>query len=861
MEFAFVPNVGQWPHSAAFIATQKYAAVSVENDRFSVRVGRGDDAKIVSMRFVDAEENTRVVGEDPREETYNYFLGNDPKCWRTDVTAFSAVRYQEPYAGVDVRLKSSGSHLEYDLILQPRADLQRIAIEAEGIDDLKLASDGSMIMKSGDAEFRQTPPRTWQVSADHQKNLLASSFELLGGNRFAISVPNRNPSLMTVIDPGLEWSTYLGGSGRDEIKAMMLDAAGDVIVAGVTESPEFVTTPGAYDRTHGAHYGCTSPISCGDGFVTKLSHDGQRVIWSTFLGGTNVAGNDAIRAMAFDSQGNIVLGGNTSSSWQFPIYPVPGAYRTNSTVQGGQTEVFISKISGRGNALLYSTFFGGTRAGNRLTSLAVDSQDAAVFGGTTIGGLPTFPNPGAFQTALNCSSTSGGGVLVDPTGGTGGGGNNAFGGGNRTNSSCGGDGFIARITMLAQGTADLTYCTYLGGTNYDSLTGLVVNADDSVIATGFTNSCDFPTTPNALSEHPRSPDLCPQPLMDGFVTRLRMQGSGRFDLMYSTYVGGYDNDYIYGISLASPAVVALTGATFSWDFPITQDAFSTSITNLPGLKADAFALLLDTTPGVPPFSQVNYGTYLGGDETDSGQVIVTDPVDGSMMVAGFTESTNFPRSGDPFQPQFVGGSTISQDVFVSRIVPRSRDRADLVYSTYLGGVGWDNPNAIAFEASNNVIVSGFTATGGYVTNDFPLQRPYDAIYGSNVTSDNNRDGFITKLVLPTDVSIRVVPQSPDVAPGGLLAYDVILTNNTSDPQTVGLKVDAYASDGSPYSGNPIDRPRDLSLTPNQTVTVNFAHRIPSSTHSPSGPYSLRAKISPYTPGPTQGVASFTFMVR
>src|SRR5262249_48346862 len=156
--------------------------------------------------------------------------------------------------------------------------------------------------------------------------------------------------------------------------------------------------------------------------------------------------------------------------------------------------------------------------------------------------------------------------------------------------------------------------------------------------------------------------------------------------------------FAYAVTLASPGVVAITGSTFSWDLPTTPGCYAGGITNLAGLEPDAFAVVLDTTPGTPRSAQINYCTYLGGDLVDSGQAIAVDAVDGSLLITGFTSSPNFPTVGQPFQPNFVGGPTIPQDVFVSRITPRGQGDPDLNYSTYLGGQGWDNPNAIAFEA-------------------------------------------------------------------------------------------------------------------------------------------------------------------
>src|SRR5262249_17074212 len=162
--------------------------------------------------------------------------------WRTNVAAYSAIRYVGAYEGVDVRLRSVGTRVEYDVVVAPNARLDEVAIEAEGADQVGLAEDGSVYIEVDGKRIRQMPPRTWQETADGRNVLVASAVTLLGGNRFGLVVPDRDPSLRTVIDPGLEWSTYLGGIGRDEVKTMILDSAGDVFVGGVTESGDFPIT-------------------------------------------------------------------------------------------------------------------------------------------------------------------------------------------------------------------------------------------------------------------------------------------------------------------------------------------------------------------------------------------------------------------------------------------------------------------------------------------------------------------------------------------------------------------------------------------------------------------------------------------
>ena len=198
---------------------------------------------------------------------HNYFLGNDPERWRSNVPLHGAVLLMTGlYPGIDLRARSQDGHFEYDLLVEPGADLEQVVVTVEGADGLRLDPDGTLIIDTVLGPVRQPLPKTWQVTAAGERQEVACRYVLRGENTFGFETSDWDPDLALVVDPGLVYSTYLGGSGDDAAVAIALDATGAATVGGETDSSNFPTTPGAFDTTFNG--GASS--NPGDAFVTRL---------------------------------------------------------------------------------------------------------------------------------------------------------------------------------------------------------------------------------------------------------------------------------------------------------------------------------------------------------------------------------------------------------------------------------------------------------------------------------------------------------------------------------------------------------------------------------------------------------------
>jgi len=345
----------------------------------------------------------------------------------------------------------------------------------------------------------------------------------------------------------LAFSTYLGGSGFNSGSGIAIDRRGSAYVPGVTGSPDFPTTPGAFDRTFEGELTVVPPLCTRDpaaegpcdfdAFVSKLTPDGSALEYSTLLGGARL---DVGFSIAVDTAGRAHVTGDTLSA----DFPTTGG--SFDTTFNGAVDAWVTKLNRDGSALVYSTFLGGGGFDDGLGIALDPSGSAYVTGGTE---SPDFPaTPAAFQSSLK---------------------------GQR-------DGYLAN---LSRDGASLGYSTLLGGSGFDYADAVAVDHRENAYITGATNSADFPTTPGALQPALGDPEPGNPDLSDAYVTKVDPSGSV---LAYSTYLGGSGYDQALGIAVDVRGDVYVTGVTESTDFPTTPGAVQAALRG----EADGFVTKL-----------------------------------------------------------------------------------------------------------------------------------------------------------------------------------------------------------------------------------------------------------------------------
>lgn len=676
---AFVPNRGQWAHPARFVARAGGMAALLDAGGWTLALGghagsarpgsrimvpdsatTGSAGVAIRMSFVGAAPAS-LVAEGRLPGRHHYLLGSDPTRWRTDVPLHAAVRYREPWPGVDVRVREHDGHFEYDLLLQPDADLAAIAIAVEGVDGMSLGPDGALTFETALGPVRMPSPLTWEADGNGNQQPLACRYLRLAEDRFGFAVPARRAGWSLVVDPGLVWSTFLGGTAfsPDGADAVAVDAQGTTFVVGRT-GMGFPTTPGAFDTTFHGRFN--------DGFVTRLSADGASLLYSTYLGGSSW---DYPRAVVLHEDGAVTVAGMTHST-DFPT--TAGAY---DVVHGGNNtyDGFVTRLAPDGASLVFSTLFGGADY-EGVNALAVGPGGTLTVAGSTRS--TDFPaTPGAFDTSYNGGALEGDAYVLQlsPTAARllratylgGSGEDTAWGvavdahgaptivgetksvdfpvqsGSFDTSFGGPGDGFVTRLDASF---GALAFSTFLGGGGPDVARAVTLDGEGEAIVGGFTGAPDFPTTPGAFDTTYQSGDA--------FVTRLTAGGDR---LRYSTLLGADGLDVVLALALDSLGAVVVTGATRSLFFPTTAGAFDT-IFNGPGLfVGDAFVSRLSSDG-----ARLFYSTFLGGSGHDEASAVVVDRA-GIATVAGYTYSIDYPVTPGAFDPRFDG----LEEAIVSRV--------------------------------------------------------------------------------------------------------------------------------------------------------------------------------------------------
>src|SRR6266478_5521073 len=476
---------------------------------------------VMRMRFAGANPAPRIEGSKQLLGKMNYLIGNDPKEWRSNIPTYARVRYQEVYPGVSAVYYGTQGQLEYDLLIDPGVDPTVIELDFEGADKVKIDAQGNLRLLIAGGEVLLGKPRIYQMvpgSQERRKNI-AGGYALKAGGHVGFEVGDYDRNQPLIVDPVLNYSTYLGGSGYDSGTAIAVDASGNAYVTGFTRSSNFPVTAGSFQTICGTSGTCNGYFW--DAFVTKLTANGL-VVYSTYLGGS---GNDMGKAIAVDASGAAYVAGQTFSS-NFPT--TAGAFKTTYS---GAGDAFVAKLNPGGTALQYATYLGGSGTDN-AEGIAVDINGNVYVTGQTYS--TDFPTVAAIQPAN---------------------------GGNQDS-----DAFVTEIN--SSGSA-LVYSTYLGGSNAEWGEAIAVDLAGNAYVAGATKSTDFPLA-NPLQAICEG---CPGSA-DAFVAEISPNGAALFR---ATYIGGNSTDHGSAIAVDTAGNVYVTGFTYSADFPTTSGAYQTSL--------------------------------------------------------------------------------------------------------------------------------------------------------------------------------------------------------------------------------------------------------------------------------------------
>jgi hypothetical protein len=611
------------------------------------------DSSVLTMQLTGANPSTQIQGLDLLPGKSNYFIGSDASRWRLGVPTYAKVAYQNVYPGIDLIYYGNQRQLEYDFVVRPGADPQQIRLSMTGAEKLTVDARGNLVLRTASGEVQLLAPKVYQ-EIQGKKHEIAGRWELEANNSARFQLGSYDHSQPLVIDPVLMYSSFLGGSQKNALNRIAIDATGNAYVAGYTASGDFPAAPTPQMMSFG---GGTSGRGA---FVAKIDPTGSTLLYSTYLSGSG--GGEEATGLAIDNLGNVYLGGNTNSS-DFPTYNAFQSTCATHNQAGTCSSAFLTKISPTGDSLLFSTYLGGS-GGESARGLAVDASGNAYEAGVT--SSLDFP-----VTAGSAQSKCGG--------------------------SCQQNAFVAKFAA----SGSLTYAGYLGGSGVDDAADIAVDAAGSAYIAGKTTSADFPLiTPiqkSCSADPTSSAGSC---IATAFITKVKADGSA---FVYSTYLGGSLGSQAAGIAVDSTGSAYVTGNTQSSDFPLSHPfQKSCGIDKTSGqCSVDAFVAKL-----APSGNALVYSTYLGGSGSDQASGIAVDSA-GNATIVGSTQSADFPTVS-PLQSKLRGGS----DAFVARL---NSAGSSLTFSTYHGGSSTESGNGIALDTKGNIYIAGETSSPDFPT--------------------------------------------------------------------------------------------------------------------------------------------------
>ena len=681
---------------------------------------RPDSQAVLGLHLERAAEHPQISGVEPLPGRSNYFIGNDPMRWHSDIQSYRRVRYRGVYPGIDLIYYGNAGQLETDFIIAPGANPRAIRMRVNGARSMRVDTAGDLVLETEAGEVRLHRPVMYQKAGGRRREV-AGGYRLLGDGRVRFAVGSYDRTQPLILDPTIMYSTFLGGSGQqgDTITGIAVDSVGSAYVTGATSSPDFPLM-NALNSTYPS--GAASIP-----FVAKLTPGGAALVYSTFFEGTTVPLADAGNAIAVDSVGNAYVTGTTSSG-NFPtVNPTQGG------LGSGTYSAFLSVINASGSALLFSTYIGGINSGDQARGLgiAVNSQGTFL---SIVGAMSTANPPTVNYVASNCKPQCG------------------FAAGFRIN--------------LGLKTFNSSFLTGLGNGPFETATATTFSADgNSIYVAG--NTSDATLVPNLVAAG-AAPGF--QPYLRGLVNGFVLNFGQNLSFRAGTYFGGSRIDGINAIAVdktTGDVVFAGTGTS-----PADTGA---NVVGAPGClnaRAAALAQAAEEARANALFKSLTKTNFFCGNGNVSFTGVAADS-GGNIHVSGYGSpagvlDVNPLQSFSTLDPQ----DTVSMyGQFAVSGVPR-------IFTPVGGGnTGSSQFTSIAVDNTNQAYAAGTTFDPGY-----PLVTPFQSTLASPVSNGSVTKILSTPppgiWVFPPGQKIGNLPFGKNSR-----VHSFSVTNNTGSPVT------------------------------------------------------------------------------
>ncbi len=637
----FEQNKGQVASGVEFIArlgsgtvylTKGEAVTVLRSARKSSSATRneplGFDEAVVRTRLIGAS-TSEVRGLDPMEGVSHYYIGSDPAQWHTSVPHFGRVQLRQVYPGVDLVYYPGKGSLEYDFVLSPGADPGQVKLGFTGADSVEIQGNGDLLLRTRLGNIYHRKPLVYQ-NVDGRRVTVEARYRV-HKETVGFDLGDYRAELPLIIDPIVNYSSYIGGSGSDAVADVATDGT-NAYVVGTTGSANF--PPGSIQGTS-------------DAFVARINSAGTALTWAVYLGG---ASTETGTGIVYSTSGNVFVTGTTKST------TLPATTGAAQTTNRGFDEAFVAKLNSSSGVIVRSSFYGGNGQ-DFAFGIALDTSGGPVIVGQS--GSSNLSLPSAHDNTLSGLGdgfiasfdsnlqTQTFGTLVGGTGfeelravavsNT----NVAIVGGTTENglavvspiqATYGGgpsDGLWARFNLTTKAVETISY---LGGSGTDEINGVAADAVDAGYLTGRTTSSSFPhTTPGSFDvTHNGSGDI--------FLVKI----TGTTQINYGTFLGGSGDETGLAIRVDGSRNAVLVGSSSSSGFP-TYNA------NQPFLRGARDAVIAKINPAG---TALVYSTFFGGSGAESAQGVAL--ASSEPFLAGATDSTDL-TVVSPFDSTANGG--------------------------------------------------------------------------------------------------------------------------------------------------------------------------------------------------------------
>jgi len=764
------------------------------------------DAHAYKVHFVGANKNPQIQAQNPQLDYVNYFIGNNPKNWASNVKLYEKVLYTDIYNQIDLLYYTHEKGVKYDFIVKPSGNYKDIILEYEGVDNIKI-KDNQLVVTTSVNEVIELQPFAYQIF-DGEKIPIRCNYKLKK-NKLSFSFPNGfDNSRDLIIDPSLVFSTYTGSTGDNWGFTATWDYNDNVYSGGIVFDIGYPTSTGAYQINFA---GGTAPIAgssfyangCDVGII-KYNANGTQRLYATYLGGSN--GQEMPHSLIVTEENELIIMGTTGAD-DFPV----SANAFQTTFAGGDSvvydnvigfndgvDIFVTKLSEDGTQLLASTYVGGSGNDGLNFKPHMAIHYVLMHGNDSL--------------YYNYADGARGEVIVD-------GKNNVYVGTNtfstdfpsginpgyQTTSGGKQDGIVFKLNPdLSQ----LIWSSYLGGNEDDAIFSMDLSPNEDVLVTGATVSHNFPVTSGAYNTSHNGGST------DAFVSKLNNMGN---TLLASSYFGSsaFDNAYfvrsdkfghifITGLTKA-PANALVYNATYN--HPNSGQFISKFNSNLSSL---VWSTRFGTDNGRPNISITAFAVdicnriYLTG----CGREWVSSPYNAQWDT--FAWEDDYGTKGMEITADAIQTETDGQDFYVMVL---SEDASELEYASFFGELHYDgcsysghdhvDGGTSRFDKKGHIIQSVCSSCGA--CQQFPT-APNPGVWSSTNNSSNCNNAVFKIRIIE-----NLADASFDPVPAGCAPYTVNFQNTSQ-----GTSFLWDFGDGSPTS---------TALNPNHTYTVGGEYTV------------------------------------